>query len=63
MKLKTLKAVRAYINKTVYWDDDSGRYSITRMGILEDVKGRNLLINGDWKWRPDLTNLRTTYEE
>lgn len=53
---------KAAIGKTVYWDDDSVRYRFLRSGVLQEVGkgGKNILIDGDWKWRPYLKNLRTT---
>jgi hypothetical protein len=54
------KEARAAIGKRVYWDEISPRYKMPRTGILSDVAGKNLLINNDWKWRPNLTNLRDT---
>lgn len=50
---------RRAIGHTVYWDDPGTRYVFLRKGSLEDVAGKNLKIDGDWKFRPDLQQLRT----
>lgn len=62
MRLKYVKDLRANIGKRVYWDTpDSARYfGEERSGVLGEVRGRNLLIDGDWKWEPDLLALRDT---
>ena len=48
------KEARAFIGKYVEWDTDT-RYTAfpTRNGMVEDVKGKNVLIHGDWFWLPD----------
>lgn len=49
---------RALIGKgVVECDVDSGIWPI-RCGEVEEVKGKNILINGEWRWLPDLKNLR-----
>lgn len=52
------KDAKASIGKRVYWDDISVRYHFIREGILQDIKGKNLLIGGSWCWRSDLRGLR-----
>lgn len=45
--------------KDVEWDyavDALG--FLTRSGHVEKTAGRNLLIDGDWKWIADLENIR-----
>lgn len=60
--IHTAKDARLALGQVVYWDErGSRRYKgAVRSGVLTEVLGRNLCINGDWKWRTDLTNLRTT---
>lgn len=62
MNLKYMNDIRACIGKRVYWDErDSARYYGRELsGILEDAAGKNIMINGDWKWKPNLLNLRDT---
>jgi hypothetical protein len=60
MKITNIKEARAAIGSRVYWDDISIRYKILRSGILQEVEGKNMQIDGDWKWRTYLTNFRTT---
>ena len=59
------KDARKAIGLCVWWEDrNSDRYyGATRSGTVEDVAGKNIMINGDWKWRPYLNNLRTTEEK
>jgi hypothetical protein len=63
-KITNVKESRAAIGKRVYWNDKpSARYEgFEREGTLTEVSGKNLLIGGDWKWRTNLFNLRTTKE-
>ena len=55
--IKTAVDARKAIGKRVtwlragWWDDRK------LSGILEKVSGKNLLIGGDWKWRPNLIDL------
>lgn len=56
--IRLVTDARACIGKKVYWDDPSSRYVMLRQGFLTEVKGKNLLIDGDWKWRTHLRNLR-----
>ena len=44
------------IGKRIMWRECFGyRGDIIRSGVLEEVQGRNVVIDGDWKWLPDLT--------
>ena len=53
--IRTAKEARAAIGKQVAWDDP---YLIRlSKGMLEDAEGKNLLIDGDWKWRSRLSGL------
>ena len=56
MYIKTAKQAKLCIGQTVYWDDRAR--CIVNRGRLEDVKGKNLLIDGDYKWMPQLIGLR-----
>ena len=53
--------VDAMIGKLVAWDDlfdpNRGTFKI-RTGTLTARTGNNVEIGGDWKWFPDLKNLR-----
>ena len=62
MNLKYIKDIRACIGRRVFWDErDTARYYGSELsGILTRVEGRNLEINGDWKWKSNLLNLRDT---
>ena len=61
MKLKAAD-VRKMIGKPVEWDNGydfyRGVYFDHRKGIVEEVKGKNVLISGDWRWLPDLHNFK-----
>ena len=52
--------LRKRIGEPVEWeyghDPHRGTYFV-RGGILEDVKGKNILVSGDWQWVPSLRNL------
>lgn len=62
MIIKTIKQAKENIGRQAWWDDISNRYHFIRTGYLEGVQGKNLLIDGDYKWLPSLRshNLRTT---
>lgn len=64
-RITSAKQARAAIGKRVFWNDrDSARYyGAIRSGILQDVAGKNVLIDNDWKWRPHLNNFRLTEEK
>ncbi len=53
--------VRGWIGEKVQWEDciDHRRGTfMLRTGKLQDVKGRNVMINDNWLWLPDLANFR-----
>lgn len=56
----TAKYLRKNIGKQVEWEEgyDPNRGSFVRSGVLEDVQGKNVIISGDYKWYPDLRNLK-----
>ena len=60
MKL-TAKQRRELIGKTIEWgehlDPNRGTYTL-RTGVVEDSRGRNLLIDGDWKWYPKMIDVK-----
>lgn len=57
MKAKEIQALLApMIGKRIQWE--SGRHCSIATGTLEAVRGKNLLIDGDWKWFPTLHNLK-----
>ena len=57
--------VRSWLGKKVEWeyahDWHRGTYLVQR-GIVEDVKGLNVLISGDWRWLPSLTKIKLVGE-
>lgn len=55
--MKTPEA-RKLIGKKVIWDQPNSSLTPTRTGIVEEVRSKNIMIDGDWKWLPDLVNLR-----
>jgi len=60
MKL-TAKERRALIGKRVEWEECHDYHRGTcfvRSGVVEASEGRNLMIDGDWKWYPEMTNLK-----
>lgn len=57
-RITNAKEARAAIGKVVAWEEHSSRYIFERVGVIEDVKGRNLCIEGDWRWMADLKNLK-----
>lgn len=49
------------IGKKVTWEyarDSIRGSSCVGTGTLTDIKGKNALIDGDWKWLPHLFNLK-----
>lgn len=57
--INSTPTARKRIGKNVYWDEVGPRHIFLRHGKLEDVQGYNVLIDGDWKLRKRLLNLRT----
>jgi hypothetical protein len=52
---------RKLIGKKVEWEYAHCRHRGTCLvayGVVEEVKGRNIMISGSWKWLPDLINLK-----
>lgn len=58
--MKTSDA-KQLIGKRVQWirsgDPYRGTYCLG-FGKVEEVAGKNILIDGEWKWLPDLKNLQ-----
>lgn len=59
----TAAAARKLIGKRVRYlrrgdIDRSGRgYYSPQEGVINGVEGRNILLNTDWKWRPDIVEM------
>lgn len=53
---------RKLIGKQVEWDDildpNYPEGTVVRTGWCTAVKGKNIEIDGGWKWLPNLKNLR-----
>ena len=60
--IKNVKDARNNIGKKVYWNDVGSRYIFLRSGIIEEVSGKNILIDGNWLWRSNLKCLRNFKE-
>lgn len=62
----TPSEARAFIGKRVEWEEahdyHRGTY-LLRTGILEEVHARNLVIDGEYRWLPSLTNFRLAVEK
>ena len=56
--IKTVADAKKCIGERIYWDDVSSRHVFLRSGILERAIGYNLVIDGDYKYRPDMPGLR-----
>jgi hypothetical protein len=57
------KEAKKLIGLRVKWDvcvDPKRGYYRQETGRIESVKGRNVQIDGDWKWLPDMINLKET---
>ena len=56
-----IKDVKKWVGKEIEWDIMTdihrGVYK-TKDGMLEEVRGRNLLVDGEWRWFPDMRNVR-----
>ena len=63
MKTSELKKL---IGKRIRWkanyDPNRGSYS-PRSGILEEVQGRNLKVDNDWRWLPDMMDIEEVKEK
>ena len=58
------KEAKKLIGKLVKWNAHycpKNGYG-TYCGYVESVQGKNIEINGDWKWLPDLVNLHEINE-
>ena len=56
-----MKRHRPTIGTRIEWEECYDRHRgtcIVRDGLVTDVKGRNVWIDGDAKWLPDLSNWR-----
>ena len=55
------RSYKDLIGKRIEWeyahDHNRGSYFV-RKGFVEDVKGRNMWVDGDVMWGPDLNNIR-----
>lgn len=60
--ITSVKQAREHIGKMVFWDDVSSRYIFMRCGVVDEVSGKNICIDGNWLWRTSLKNLRN-YQE
>ena len=50
-----------FAGKRVEWEfatDHRRGMCLTGLGTVDEVEGKNIMIGGDWKWGPDLKNLR-----
>jgi hypothetical protein len=56
------KEANKLIGKKVEWEyGHRGRLArscLVAHGTIEEVKGRNIRISGNWLWLPDLINLK-----
>lgn len=57
---------RKLIGKRVVWeiahDHHRGTY-LLRGGVLQGIEGKNAIVDGDYKWLPDMRNLRLAEDE
>lgn len=62
-RIKSAADAKKAIGKCVHWVERSKprglglQWETSHSGVLTESRGKNLLINGDWKWRLDLTEL------
>lgn len=57
----TEKGLRKLIGKKVEWEYAHDRQRGTcfvRQGYVQAVKGKNICIDDDWLWGPELSNLK-----
>lgn len=57
----TAKELRANIGKVIEWEHSYCRHRgvcLVARGVIEDVHGKNVLVNGDWKWVPYMINAK-----
>lgn len=52
------KEARKFIGKFVEWDEPNRVSILMRRGWVKSVQGRNVEIDGDWKWLPDIEEFR-----
>jgi hypothetical protein len=52
--------LRKLIGKDIEWDDrpDPRGWYRTHWGRLTDVKSRNVLVDNNWYWLPQMRNIR-----
>lgn len=55
---KRVKARRSTIGRRIEWNVSG--WIGKRSGIVEAVDHKNVLIDGDWHWAPDMLNVRVT---
>ena len=56
--IKFASVARDNVGEKVYWDEVSSRYVYLRSGILTDVIGRNVAVDGNYKLMNDRLNFR-----
>ena len=59
-KLNAAQA-RKLIGRLVQWEEGHDKHRgtyIIRTGIIEEVRGKNIRTESNWKWLPDMINLK-----
>jgi hypothetical protein len=57
----TAKELRANIGNVIEWEHSHCRHRgvcLVAKGVIEDVYGKSVKVNGDWKWHPHMINAK-----
>lgn len=55
ISVRTVKQRGALIGKRIAWR--SMGWPRVYYGTVEEVQGRNIKVDGDWKWAPDMSDV------
>lgn len=62
----TSAELRTLVGKKITWEETICRYRgtfRTRSGAVLEVRGKNINVDGDWKWFPSMENMKVVEDE
>lgn len=57
MKIEKASQLKKFIGKRIEWNHSFDRHRGTCLcdeGVVNEVHGRNVKIDGEWRWFPDM---------
>lgn len=55
VEFRTVGQARKLIGKSVEYTEIG--WLTKREGVVQDVSGKNIMIDGDWRWRPSIVRM------